>query len=116
MPVRQIAKAELREILVRAERWTNSSERQRKMAVACCCKFEGMSYADIALAMESSTQAVKSLLSRARENLRQMLEPYVQDGSLPQANKEQSGSTPSDSAIKGNGVAGSNGFTAASDT
>ena len=30
-------------------------------------KFEGMSYADIAQAMELSVQAVKSLLSRARE-------------------------------------------------
>ena len=41
-------------------------------------RFEGMSYADIGEAMELSPQAVKSLLSRARENLRVVLEQYVQ--------------------------------------
>ena len=117
MPVRQIAKAELREMVRTA--MDKLSERQR-MAVLLC-KFEGMSYADIALAMESTTQAVKSLLSRARERLRQILEPYVEDGSLPLTNKELSDgtlsdSTLSDSAIRSNGAAGSNGFTAASDT
>ena len=40
-------------------------------------KFEGMSYADIADAMELSVSAVKSLLSRARESLRQELENYM---------------------------------------
>jgi len=52
------------------------SERQR-LAVLLN-KFEGMSYADVAETMEISPQAVKSLLSRARENLRQMLEPYFE--------------------------------------
>jgi RNA polymerase sigma-70 factor (ECF subfamily) len=46
-------------------------------------KFEGMSYADIATTMEMSSQAVKSLLSRARVNLKQILEPYLEDGSRP---------------------------------
>ena len=41
-------------------------------------KFEGMSYAEIAETMELSLPAVKSLLSRARENLREALEPYLQ--------------------------------------
>jgi RNA polymerase sigma-70 factor (ECF subfamily) len=117
MPVRQIAKAELRDMVRMA--MDQLSERQR-MAVLLC-KFEGMSYADIARAMESSTQAVKSLLSRARERLRQMLEPYVQDGSLPLTNKElsdgvNSDSDLSDSAVRSNGAVGSNGFTAAIDT
>ena len=39
-----------------------------------------MSYEDIGQAMEMSPSAVKSLLSRARENLRQILEPYMQLG------------------------------------
>jgi RNA polymerase sigma-70 factor (ECF subfamily) len=43
-------------------------------------KFEDMSYEDIAEAMEMSPAAVKSLLSRARENLRVALEPYMQIG------------------------------------
>jgi RNA polymerase sigma-70 factor (ECF subfamily) len=42
-----------------------------------------MSYADIAEAMEMSPQAIKSLLSRARENLRAVLEPYLQRGERP---------------------------------
>ena len=43
-------------------------------------KFEGMSYADIAATMGLSTSAIKSLLTRARHNLRLVLEPYVQAG------------------------------------
>ena len=39
-----------------------------------------MSYADIAETMKLSTQAVKSLLSRARVNLHQVLEPYSSTG------------------------------------
>ena len=42
-----------------------------------------MSYADIAETMELSVQAVKSLLSRARENLRETLEPYLEEGLRP---------------------------------
>jgi RNA polymerase sigma-70 factor (ECF subfamily) len=51
------------------------NERQR-MAVVLN-KFEDMNYNDIAEVMGLTTQAVKSLLSRARTNLRQVLEPYV---------------------------------------
>jgi RNA polymerase sigma-70 factor, ECF subfamily len=40
-------------------------------------KFEHMSYVDIAAAMDLSVQAVKSLLSRARGQLRTQLEPYL---------------------------------------
>ena len=46
-------------------------------------KFEEMSYADIATAMEMSPQAVKSLLSRARVNLKEILEPYLDNGARP---------------------------------
>lgn len=46
-------------------------------------KFEDMSYAEIAVAMELTPPAVKSLLSRARSNLRQALEPYLERGDRP---------------------------------
>ena len=40
-------------------------------------KFEGMNYAEIAECMELTPSAVKSLLSRAREKLRTILENYI---------------------------------------
>lgn len=43
-------------------------------------KFEEMSYAEIARVMDKSEAAVKSLLARARTNLRERLEPYLRTG------------------------------------
>ncbi len=80
MPARQLDKRELRDIVHEALQGLN--ERQR-MAVLLN-KFEDMSYADIAVAMEMSPQAIKSLLSRARVNLKEILEPYLEDGTRPQ--------------------------------
>lgn len=40
-------------------------------------KFEGMNYIDIGAAMEMTPQAVKSLLSCARDQLRIALEEYA---------------------------------------
>ena len=51
------------------------NERQR-MAVILN-KFEDMNYAEIAEVMGLTTQAVKSLLSRARTNLRAALQDYI---------------------------------------
>jgi RNA polymerase sigma-70 factor, ECF subfamily len=48
-------------------------------------KFEGMSYEEIAESMDLSVQAVKSLLSRARCNLRAALEPYIVEGDRPRS-------------------------------
>ena len=79
MPARQLDKAEMSEIIQLAMQSLN--ERQR-MAVLLC-KFEGMSYAEIAESMELSPQAIKSLLSRARGQLRSILEPYLRDGRHP---------------------------------
>lgn len=79
MPTRQMDKAELRDIV--REALSGLSERQR-MAVLLN-KFEEMSYADIAATMEMSPQAVKSLLSRARVNLKEKLEPYLENGMRP---------------------------------
>jgi RNA polymerase sigma-70 factor (ECF subfamily) len=39
-----------------------------------------MSYQDIAQSMGLSVQAIKSLLSRARVNLKESLTPYVERG------------------------------------
>ncbi len=74
MPSRVLDKSELQGVVRQALEELN--ERQR-LAVLLH-KFEEMSYQDIADAMELTPQAVKSLLSRARENLRQALEPYMQ--------------------------------------
>ena len=64
------------------------NERQR-MALLLC-KFEGLSYQEIADTMDLSVQAVKSLLSRARVNLKTLLQPYIDEGLLP----------PSDAALE----------------
>lgn len=76
MPVRKLDKAERAEMVRVAIEALN--ERQR-MALLLC-KFEGLSYQEIAETMELSVQAVKSLLSRARVNLKTLLEPYVDSG------------------------------------
>lgn len=73
MPTRRVDKQEMREIVRQAMESLN--ERQR-MALLLN-KFEHMSYADIAESMDLTVQAVKSLLTRARENLRTKLEPYL---------------------------------------
>lgn len=76
MPARQLEKSELCEAVQQAIGSLN--ERQR-MAVLLA-KFEHFSYAEIAEVMEMSPQAIKSLLSRARTNLRDVLEPYLERG------------------------------------
>ncbi len=47
-------------------------------------KYEGMSYADIARTIGCSTMAVKSLLARARDNLKDRLILYLRTGRGPQ--------------------------------
>ena len=79
IPARALDRAELCDVVRMAIQSLN--ERQR-MAVLLS-KFEGMSYAEIAETMEMSVQAVKSLLSRARANLQDVLAPYFEDGNHP---------------------------------
>lgn len=81
MPVRKLEKRELANIVRAAVE--SLTERQR-MAVLLS-KFQEMSYLDIADAMEMSVPAIKSLLSRARSNLKSLLEPYLKQGLLPAA-------------------------------
>ena len=58
------------------------NERQRVAVVLN--KFEDMNYAEIAEVMGLTTKGVKSLLSRARENLRVALKDYIYMDGAPQ--------------------------------
>ena len=78
MPARQFDKAEMQSIVKSALETLNEHQR---MAVLLH-KYEEMSYSEIAAALDMSPAAVKSLLSRARDNLREKLEPYVRRGVL----------------------------------
>ena len=42
-------------------------------------KYEDLSHAEIAAVMDSSEKAIKSLVHRARENLRERLSPFLQE-------------------------------------
>ena len=82
MPTRQIATQELAEVVQSA---MNNSLNERQRMALLLSKFEHMSYQEIADAMELSVQAIKSLLSRARSNLKVALEPYFQSGQLSES-------------------------------
>lgn len=73
MPVRQLHRSELQDVVRKA--METLGERQKTALLLN--KFQGMSYAEIGEVMELTPAAVKSLLSRARENLREKLEQYV---------------------------------------
>lgn len=84
MPARQLDKQEMREVVRQALDTLNDRQRMALLLN----KFEHMSYSDIAASMDLSVQAVKSLLTRARENLRLQLEPYL-TGSSAQERKNK---------------------------
>jgi len=73
MPSRVMAKVELMEKVQAAMETLNDRQRMALLLH----KFEGMNYIDIGAAMEMTPQAVKSLLSRARDQLRIALEEYA---------------------------------------
>ncbi|MBI2481065.1 MAG: sigma-70 family RNA polymerase sigma factor [Planctomycetia bacterium] len=75
MPTRQLDKAERAEMV----RLAIAALPERQRMALLLSKFENLSYAEIAETMEMTVQATKSLLSRARENLRVILAPYMQD-------------------------------------
>jgi RNA polymerase sigma-70 factor (ECF subfamily) len=85
-PTRRLDKVEQAEMVRSAVAALN--ERQR-MALLLA-KFEGMSYQDIAQSMGLSVQAIKSLLSRARVNLKEILTPYIERGTRPDDDTETS--------------------------
>jgi RNA polymerase sigma-70 factor, ECF subfamily len=75
-PSSQMRQAELSDLVRDALSTLNEDQ---KMAVLLN-KFEDMSYAEIADVMGRSPAAVKSLLARARNQLREQLEPYLLTG------------------------------------
>lgn len=85
MPVRKLDKAERADMVRTAVEALN--DRQRTALILC--KFEGLSYQEIADTMDLSVQAVKSLLSRARVNLKTLLEPYLDAGTIPGSEAQQ---------------------------
>ncbi len=56
---------------------------ERQRTALMLSRFENLSYAEIAETMGLTTKAVKSLLSRARVNLREILQPYIEAGMIP---------------------------------
>ncbi len=72
----QLRKVELGEVVREA---LGILGEDQKMAVLLN-KFEGMGYSEIAQVMNKSEAAIKSLLARARYNLRERLEPYLRTG------------------------------------
>ncbi len=75
-PSTQMRKVELSEVVREALEGLGEDQ---KLAVLLN-KFEDMSYLEIAEVMGRSEAAVKSLLARARTNLRGRLEPYLKTG------------------------------------
>src|SRR5215467_13639647 len=73
LPVQNLQQEELVSLIQEALAGLN--ERQRVAVVLN--KFEDMNYAEIADVMGVTTKAVKSLLSRARDNLRSALKEYI---------------------------------------
>jgi RNA polymerase sigma-70 factor (ECF subfamily) len=82
MPTRQLDKREMAEVV----RLAMESLNERQRLAVLLSKFEAMSYIEIAETMDLSVQAVKSLLSRARGALKEILEPYLNEGQLPETN------------------------------
>src|SRR5437667_6352121 len=72
-PGQRLQQQELAAVIQKALEGLN--ERQR--AAVVLNKFEDMNYAEIAEVMNLTTKAVKSLLSRARSNLREALKDYI---------------------------------------
>jgi RNA polymerase sigma-70 factor (ECF subfamily) len=62
---------------------------QQRLAVVLS-RYHGLSYEDVAASMETSVPAVKSLLTRARENLSKALAAYVTGGAGARADAEPS--------------------------
>ncbi|MCP4095638.1 MAG: sigma-70 family RNA polymerase sigma factor [Planctomycetaceae bacterium] len=79
MPTRLADQKEMEQVIREA---IQSLGPRQRMAMLLS-KYEGMSYNEIAESMELTTQAVKSLLSRARGNLKEALAPYLNSGKSP---------------------------------
>lgn len=86
MPARQMDRSE-RAAMVRQA--VDALDDRQRLALMLS-KFEDMSYEEIAATMGIGVKAVKSLLFRARENVRERLEPYIHHGQLPTTTSSRS--------------------------
>lgn len=84
MPARRADRAERAEVVREALEQLNDRQRMAIML----SKFEDMTYEDIAATMGMTVKATKSLLARARENLRELLAPYMDEGTRPAASPQ----------------------------
>ena len=88
MPTRLADQKEMEGVIREAIQSLGSRQRMAMLL----SKYEGMSYNEIAESMELTTQAVKSLLSRARGNLKETLAPYLNIGkSSRELDREEGG-------------------------
>ncbi len=78
IPARRIDKMELNEVVQHAI----DALGERQKIATLLHRFEGMSYAEIATTMNLTPQAVKSLLCRARLTLKDLLQPYIEEGKV----------------------------------
>lgn len=79
------------EVAARVRAAVDALPEQQRLAVVLS-RYHGLSYEDVAASMETTVPAVKSLLTRARENLKKALAPYV--GTERAAAAEAAGSDP----------------------
>lgn len=89
MPTRLADQKEMEKVIREA---IQSLGPRQRMAMLLS-KYEGMSYNEIAESMELTTQAVKSLLSRARGNLKEALAPYLNSGKSSRELEREEGGT-----------------------
>lgn len=89
MPTRLVEGDERAEVVRQAIE--SLGERQRMALILS--RFENFSYAEIAEAMDLTPKAVKSLLSRARVNLKELVQPYMKSGAVPPSPDEDGGET-----------------------
>lgn len=68
-----------REDVVRAVKKAIAALPERQRMAVILAKYEELSYADIATVLDSSEKAVKSMIHRARENLRALLAPFLEE-------------------------------------
>ena len=84
------ARLEADEVAARVREAVDALPESQRLAVVLS-RYHGCSYEDVAAAMESSVPAIKSLLMRARENLRKALSRYVTGESAEADGKDGTG-------------------------
>jgi RNA polymerase sigma-70 factor (ECF subfamily) len=81
------------EVAARVRAAVDALPEQQRLALVLT-RFHGCSYEDVAAAMETTVPAVKSLLTRARENLRRRLRRFVEARGEAAKTPEQEPSEP----------------------